>query len=274
MAYRYDEKLIVSSRHVERYFYLDKYVWVNFKRRERKPKDKGKPQVCKSKFSISRTRNDIKRLVNSNPQLSTFLTLTYNQEILDVKSSYPIFMKFIQRMSYKFPDWAYVAVVEFQPISKRVHYHVVCNYQLPVFESKYYKKKMERWFANRYWKNGFVNFKPTHDVENLGVYLCKYLSKDAHDQRLYGKKKFFCSRNLQKPTTLTGYEAYKFIQKNNLEQTTPKYKTRFNNEYLGRVDYSAYVLDFIPPLPKKPTPFDKTILRLKMFGLIPPNYEQ
>lgn len=243
MAIQYDEKIIISGFHVERYLYLDKYVIKNYERRKRKPKDADKPQTSKSKFSTNRTRQKIRRLINANPHLSTFLTLTFNQAVLELDQSNPIFMMFVQRMKYKNPNFQYIAIVEFQKKSKRVHYHLLCNYSIADFKSNYQRKKFERWFANKYWKKGFIKIKDTFNIENLGIYMCKYLSKDMTDSRLFSKKKFFCSRDLNQPKELINYEANKFITTHGLDKIEPKFKTQFSNEFMGRVDYYAYKLD-------------------------------
>jgi hypothetical protein len=114
------------------------------------------------------------------------------------------------------------------------------------FKSEHFKKKFERWFANYYWKNGFIKFKSIYNIENLGSYMCKYLSKDMTDARLFGKKKYFNSKKLNQPHELINYDAYKFIQTHGLDQMEPKFKIQFNNEYLGKVDYTTYKLDQLP----------------------------
>jgi hypothetical protein len=246
MATQYDEKIIISGFHVERYEYLDKYVLKDYERKPRKPKEKNKPQTSKRESSIQRTKQKIKRLVNSNTHLTTFLTLTYGQEVLTPDKSNPIFMKFILRMVYHNKDFQYIAVIEFQNKSKRVHYHLLCNYPLDNFKSEHYKKKFERWFANYYWKNGFIKFKPIYNIENLGSYMCKYLSKDMTDARLFGKKKYFNSKKLNQPQELISYRAYKFIQEHDIDQMEPKFKMQFHHEYIGRVNYSTYKLNQLP----------------------------
>ena len=93
---------------------------------------------------------------------------------------------------------------------------------------------------------------------------------------MFRKKKFSTSQNLKEPIELIGHEASLFMKR---EASNLNFINEYigENEYMGRIRYKNYILknlplNFIPP--KKETPFDKMILRLKMVGLIPPNYEQ
>lgn len=76
-----------------------------------------------------RRRDMVRRLAccNFNSNFDKFFTLTFKDNLTDVKEANYLFMKFIQRLKYKFSkDIKYLAVVEFQERGA-VHYHVLSN---------------------------------------------------------------------------------------------------------------------------------------------------
>ncbi len=214
-------------------------------------------QTQKTKFSICRTRTNIRRLVNANPHLNQFLTLTFNFSVPTLEKANRLFHLFIMRMTKAFPGFQYICVNEFQgdrnfrtgelkPEGGSVHYHLLCNFG-PKDTSKEAVFAWERKFAVKWWRNGFVKIVPVQQVTNLGAYFCKYLSKDMFDKRMFGKKKFFCSRSLQRPIELTGDKALRFFEKF-VKSTQPVFEKTFSSEYTGEVNYAAYSLQEDTPV--------------------------
>jgi len=276
----YNFKLIKSGIHIEVYEYRSKKIVKGYKRRKRnniktnKNKVKNnlklldeeniqqldiydytkilhkatKKQEIKTKFSISRTRTNLRRTANSNQQLNKFLTLTFAQPVTDLQTANKLFNTAIKRILRAKPYFEYLAVVEFQkdtdyhgnikPQGGSVHYHLLCNIVMPDNMDIFL---WERMFSLKYWKNGFVKIKDIQSVDNMGAYFCKYLSKDMFDKRMFRKKKFFCSRTLKKSIELTGLKAHSFFDK--YVSTKPIYQRTFTNEYVGLVDYSAYTIN-------------------------------
>ncbi len=217
----------------------------------REQAEERKEQKQKAHSSICRTRTNIRRLVNSNPHLNQFLTLTFAQSMPTLAKANHLFHLFIMRMTKAYPGFEYIAVNEFQgdtnfrtgevkPEGGSVHYHLLCNLG-PKDTSKEAAFAWERKFSVKYWRNGFVKIKPVAQVTNMGAYFCKYLSKDMFDKRMFGKKKFFCSRSLQRPIELTGDKAISFFNRF-VKSTQPIFEKTFTSEYTGEVDYSAYTL--------------------------------
>jgi len=260
----YNFKLIQSGRHIEIYRYKDKRILKGYERKERKideNKQDDKPkqvsqstdeeQKQKTKFSISRTRTNIRRITNSNPHLNKFLTLTFAKSMSDVKTANYHFKQAMKRILRAKPKFEYISVLEFQkdtdfhgnvkPDGGSVHYHLLCNIDEP--KSAHLKERFawERWFQMRFWKNGFVKVKDVTTVDNMGAYFCKYLSKDMFDERMFNKKKFFCSQSLKKPEELTGWKA-KRLYEHYLPDMKMTFEKTFENEFAGTVEYEAYVL--------------------------------
>ncbi len=241
MAYTYDSKVMVSGKQVEVFKY-QKNVWREFEATEKEtfkePKQLNIFQQLaikkqKAQFSLNRTKTEIRRLTNSNPQLSKFMTLTFAENITDLREANYIFNQFIKRISYKYGDFEYLAVPEFQKRGA-VHYHLLCK--LP------FVKVAD---LQEIWGQGFIKINKIDDVNNVGAYVCKYLTKDMFDERTFGKKKFFRSQSLFEAIELLGWYAVKFVERF-LSGLTPVFEKTFESKWVGQVEYRAYSLDFLP----------------------------
>lgn len=241
MAFTYDLKVVISGKQVEVFKYK-KSIWKNYTNKNDNLQvlkqldlfEQNKIKKIRAKSSINRTKTMIRRLINSNPALNKFLTLTFADNITDLKQTNYIFNQFIKRLTYKYPDLKYVAVFEFQKRGA-VHYHLLCN--LPYVNSK----KLEH-----IWQQGFIKIRQTNNVNNIGAYMSKYLGKEI-DERTFGKKKFFRSQDLKEPIEIFNHQADKFIQKY-LCNSFPVFEKPFYSEWTGGIDYSAYTLDTCPDI--------------------------
>ena len=241
MTYPYNLKAVVSGKQVEVFKY-QKNVWREYETDNKE--SGGEPKQLnifqqlaikkqKALFSLNRTKTEIRRLTNANPQLTKFMTLTFAENITDLKEANYIFNQFIKRISYKYCDFEYLAVPEFQKRGA-VHYHLLCK--LPFIEIAE---------LQMIWGKGFIKINKIDNVNNVGAYVCKYLTKDMFDERTFGKKKFFRSQSLSESIELLGYWATRFIEKF-LSALTPVFEKIFESEWVGQVEYKAYSLDFIP----------------------------
>ncbi|MDD3487674.1 MAG: hypothetical protein PHF35_04875 [Candidatus Moranbacteria bacterium] len=230
------ERAIISGHEIEHYQYLDKPLWRGYKRlKPRKEKEK-KEQTEKSKFSVNRTITEIRRILSNNPQLIKFLTLT--TKIIDVAKANHLFNLYTQRMKDRYPEFQYFAVIEFmpdidhkgnkKPDGGEVHYHALCNLR--------YVRNKE---LAEIWGQGFVRINRKKKADDLRGYLSKYLWKDMKDKRLFGKKKYFCSQDLNRSTEYINDEAKSYIQNNesNFELIEDKV---FSNEYRGDTLYFRF----------------------------------
>jgi len=243
MAYTYDFKVVLSGKHVEMFKY-SKPVWRDYIKQQDQIKDQKEPKQLnafeqldikkqKTQSSINRTRTEIRRLTNSNPQLNKFITLTFAENITELKKANYIFNQFAKRVFYKYTDFKYLAVPEFQKRGA-VHYHLLCN--LPFIDIKKLQKL---------WGQGFIKINKIDKIDNVGAYVCKYLNKDMFDERAFGKKKFFRSQTLFQPVEILGYLAHKFVNQF-VSGLSPNFEKTFKSEWIGEVDYKAYALDFVP----------------------------
>lgn len=129
-------------------------------------------------------------------------------------------------MADRFSEFQYIAVPEFQPISQRVHYHLFSNL-------RYIPNKQ----IAEIWNQEFIKINRIDKLTNVGAYICKYLSKEMCDERLFHKKKFFCSQELNHPTVYYNDDALTVISRvRNLEKV---YETKFFS-YFGEGLYMLY----------------------------------
>ncbi len=242
----YKTKIIISGSFIEEYIYQNEITLgrkaVRRKKRKNKPKEE---QTEMRSGALRRTRMTIMRLVNSNPDFITFLTLTFDEnkfenkkDITEFEKCNYLFMTFIQRLKYNFLGIKYLAVPEFQGdyyfrtnIKKEfggaIHYHILLNQMVDT-------KKIEK-----VWRHGFVKINKIKSINNVGLYVSKYLSKESFNRKYFGKKKFFYSRNLNRPQEFKGQECEEML----MGYSPPPekvYEKEFSNKYRGEVMVNIY----------------------------------
>jgi hypothetical protein len=195
--------------------------------------------------SLMRARRDLRRIVNANmgkwgdDVTCKFVTLTFRDNVKDLDMANQEFMRFIKRLNYKVyskkcSHLKYTTVVEFQKRGA-VHYHVVF-YNLPFTKADVIKEV---------WGNGFIKVNKIDDVDNVGAYVCKYLTKDNSDDRLRGRRSYFNSRGLKKPIEeFLDDEGLEIIKKS-LPGQAMTHEEVFDNEYVGKIEYEQYNLNRI-----------------------------
>ena len=183
---------------------------------------------------LYRARRDIRNIVNTNfKEGSKFLTLTFKENVTDIDTANNEFKCFIDRVNYhifktKKRALKYTVVPETQKRGA-IHFHVVC-YNLPYVE------------ASRLadiWGNGFIKINKIDHVDNVGAYICKYLSKEECES-FRGKKCYFNSRNLDKPIEITQEKRVTQVLQH-LDNLNPKICKSYHNEYTGEVGYRQYI---------------------------------
>lgn len=197
LDFDYSYKVFISGNIVEIYRY-DKNIPFGYKDSKRKGL-KGRSSVASEENKsinrekvCNRAKNDLTRLINSNyiKGSSRFITLTFRENVQDFNYANKEFNKFIKRFNYYLGySVQYTVVVEFQERGA-IHYHAIF-YNIP--------KKLDLPKCTELWGHGSFNCKRIDRVVNVGSYMVKYMSKNANDERLRGKKMYFNSRGLKKP---------------------------------------------------------------------------
>lgn len=250
---KYNAKVIMSGHIVELYEYekaiktgkdceMDKPAgrrgkrkegleWIDEEARQLRDKDKEKNRDD----VLRRARQRVRRLVSSNlgawDEKTKFITLTFRENMQDVKAANYEFKKFRQRLEYHLKvKLEYIAVIEFQQRGA-VHYHVLF-FNLP------YIAHVD---LERIWRNGFVKINSVEDPDRVIRYVTKYMTKSNDDERLRGKKCYFTSRGLAKPVE-------EIIEKEDLDalrvalSPNKTFEKEFPSEYVGMVSYQQYNL--------------------------------
>ena len=86
--------------------------------------------------------------------------------------------------------------------------------------------------------NNSLYINAIEEVDNVGAYICKYLSKDTSTS-LVGKKCYFNSRGLFKPQVITDEL---FINEiiNQMEEKSLVYQNSYLTEYQGLTNYYQF----------------------------------
>lgn len=237
---RYDKKIIISGNIVEVYEY-EKECASGFKVPEGRVGRSGKAvgeEIEKNReLVLHRAKRDLRRIINSNVglygELPKFFTMTFRDDVTDLKKANYEFKKFKQRLEfYLDKDIKYSAVPEIQKERLKKygqavwHYHVIF-YNLPYIKQS---KLMELW------GNGGVNIKKIDQVDNVGAYICKYMTKDNKD--LVGQKCYFNSRGLYKPVVLKEKMLVESVR-GSLQAGQMVYQNSFENDY-NKTLYTQY----------------------------------
>lgn len=234
------KKYVITGNIIEVYTY-SKYVKGKGGANRTKKSSQDLEQSLLNYANTNQRRRDmVRRLAccNFNANYDKFFTLTFKDNLTDVKKANYLFMKFIQRLKYKFGKTIkYLAVVEFQERGA-VHYHVLSN--IPYIPQKELQDL---------WGNGFVFINAISHVDNIGAYIVKYMTKDNMDERLQGLKAYLFSRNLKRPETIINHDLKDFdkledklLYKYNLKSLKPIYVSNYDTEMLGSCEYKQYNL--------------------------------
>jgi hypothetical protein len=248
----YQVQYVVSGSVIERYTYeKNQFVGFEGKNKNGKKTDGLKSELNRS-ISLGRARKSVMRAINSNPCLNKFLTLTFEENVTDLNYSNNELKKWIKRVNYqvfktKKSEMKYVAVIEFQKRGA-VHYHILCN--LPYIDVNELAKT---------WGHGFIKLNRikgdsgrfgSNECDNVGAYVCKYMTKDNDDVRLKERKSYLMSQNLDKPQEI-------FVginEKDLLEQVynldgilsctlnKTHFSATYTNDYTGTVIYNQFNL--------------------------------
>jgi hypothetical protein len=220
---------------------------------------KPKPKSQIPTFRVAnafRTRRNLRLLVlaNSLPnQIPNFITLTFKDPIEKIKTANYHVNKFIHRLNYQTKTaLKYVAVPEIQYARKQKFGHSVWHYHILAFNLPPLPHvsspelpsipNLHPWLSSL-WSNGFVFLKPVfNDILHAANYVAKYLTKNHWESKLYGKKKFFSSKNLNRPITNRQDDLTNIILENYITQLPDYDKTKKIDIFNLEVQTQVYKL--------------------------------
>lgn len=195
--------------------------------------------------NINRSKFEMQRLIKANEkEFKTFITLTFADNITDVEQAnkqFNIWRTYIKQLK---SDFKCVGVPEFQKRGA-IHYHLLTNIDYNDFtllsqeERRIYNKK-SGWQIGRDvkgWNYGHNMAKDMKDINVVG-YLSKYMTKDV-DNRLWGKRRYFYTRNLKKPITydidLSNLEDFKMF----VELLESNFNEEYSNSYTDFLNHNV-----------------------------------
>jgi len=204
-----------------------------------------------------RARNKVRRLVNANitqwkddegnPSTPFFVTLTFAENITDLKEAHKHFTDYTKRLNYLLfginkSMIKYLAVPEFQKRGA-VHYHII-YFNLPSEIGMGEYERTSRQIAET-WSHGFVDVRPiTGNYQKVAGYMTKYLNKAWEDERLWNRKKYFASKGLKKPLHITHDELVKELIMSRVFTQNLQYRTYanvYNSKYNDQVVFNQFV---------------------------------
>lgn len=160
--------------------------------------------------NVIRSKLSCQRLAKCNSEeWKSFLTLTFEDNIQDVTVANKLFRMYIDKIARCFRGFKYIAIPEFQSRGA-VHYHLLTNLEcgckfIPLQQPKKIwnpttkRFKTFEYYNLKFWSYGFSQAQcVSGDVKKIIGYISKYMTKDI-DTRLFGKHRYFYSRNLNRP---------------------------------------------------------------------------
>ena len=192
-------------------------------------KDKNTQSKKDRERSLRDSRNSIIRLISSNPDMTTFITLTFAQES-NYKESKKMLNNMFTKLRRDYEELKYLWVLEYGDINHRLHYHLLCNIPINIklSSSKEYKstehKDLENYFHNKYWKHGWVDIRELNQEgnTNIAIYLSSYIVKSLSNINLDGYRVYGYSRK-----TLNRPREIKYYTKESLEDILLLYKNQY-----------------------------------------------
>ena len=222
----YNLKVIRSGINRIELYKVNNYVIRQKKESSNKQGRKGKEELGEEekernskrsrKTNLVNTRNNIIRLIKSNVDMKTFVTLTFKNEV-DYKESKVLLNNLFNKLRREYKNLKYLWVLEFGTKNKRLHYHLLTNIYLPkeinFARSKERKskkhKEFENTFTSKYWQYGFVDIRNLEQEgnTNIALYISCYIVKDLLNMQLEGYRVYgYSKKTLNKPTVTKVYD--------------------------------------------------------------------
>lgn len=183
--------------------------------------------------NIENTRWLIQRIVSCNSVgRSLFITLTFAENITDLRQANKEWRNFIKRFNYAFDiKLKYLCIVEFQKRGA-IHYHAIF-FNMPFIDNL-------KDVLYKIWGYGYTDYKvlsltkqyDLESIKHIGSYVSKYFKKGLLDKRLVGNRAFFCSRGLVRPEIETPYNLQDIKKYDNLKLLA---HFSYKSKYLGNV---------------------------------------
>lgn len=243
----YDVKVVNCGNIVEIYKYKCP-ISTGYKVKQEKQIREKTQDVIKENLnrSIKRSKRKIFELVNTNyiQGKSSFLTVTFKENLTDYDLAFNYWDRFKKKVEYHYNiKLKYCGVVEFQERGA-IHFHI-CLFNVGYLEQN---KLYDLWNSI---VPGGINIKGIKDNEcdNVGAYMTYYMNKDLANgfgkEEYKGRKRYFYSRNLLKPSVnymytekSSDFACYVNLLETLKDNITFEYKSEFKKTENKNVTYT------------------------------------
>lgn len=159
--------------------------------------------------SVRKSFNRLKAIINCNyssPLNVKYITLTYAENMTDNKRISRDLRYFFRNMKRRYGDFEYIYTKEKQARGAW-HVHMIMFFE---HEAPYMANNEEDHPVRDAWGHGFVNVQGFEgDINNLGNYLCAYLTDDKETSKKGARLKNYesgirlynCSKGIKRPTS-------------------------------------------------------------------------
>jgi hypothetical protein len=193
---------------------VDEPQRLSTKKKKRRKGDRSEMNAGDLERSVHRAKRNIRHKIMML-QADRMLTLTYRyvEGREDLAAGWVDFHKFIRSVKKVMPDFQYVAVPEYQPVSGGVHFHLaIKGYRnVNVLRRLWHKAIAIPGQTDFTGGNAPGNvdihyeFKNKHRVRSkIAGYLYKYLAKDFEGQKMNAKR-YSASSDIEKPAKVVAY---------------------------------------------------------------------
>jgi hypothetical protein len=183
-------------------------------------------------WSISRTKKILRKIIlNQNFEKTSFLTLTFRENISDINIARYEFQKFMKRLNYylystKKSQIKYIAVPEKQ-VRGAWHFHILL-FDVPFIPND---------DISKIWKNGFIKINQVkfQNMMEIFQYISKYISKQFQENQKH-MKRFFSSHGF-----FRGYE----LKINSIDDVEYEQECRYWLQNMYSKDDYRYISGFL-----------------------------
>lgn len=209
-VYIYDNKKLRKKTEKSQELELKKYKVESMLESTNKTKDLILEPIIETR-NIIRSKLECQRIAKANiNEWQTFITLTFAENIQDVKVANNRFKYFIDKVRRVKPDLKYLCITEFQKRGA-IHYHMLSNINIKDSSLIYSQEDNPKFKHIKFWNEGFDSIEIMKgDVKKIIGYISKYMTKNI-DNRLFSHRRYFYSQNLQQPKV-------NYINKDNLKE--------------------------------------------------------
>lgn len=209
---------------------------MEYEHREQSMKDR--------KATLNKARNSIVRLIKANPDMTTFITLTFSK-VPDYKKSKKLLNIFFTKLRKDYSNLKYIWVLELGEKNKRLHYHLLTNIKIPIklsgnFEEKTDEHKLyEEQFRREYWEHGFIDIRnlKQEDNTNIALYVSSYIVKSLLEIKIDGRVYSYSHKTMSRPVETKIYSNQSIEE---LLIQFQDYNLDYTNSYnIGFTDYKG-----------------------------------